>query len=257
MMYTRKCPQCNSEIQHTMKCNRDTAFKEKRTCKSCYIKNRKDRIQNDPEFKEKCTKNLWHRTGSPPPTLGRKKTPEEIEKIRMGNIGKKASDETKRKMSILMSGENNPMYGKPSPQGSGNGWKGWFKNKYFQSLRELMYMISLHERNKDWISGRKIRIPYEDWDKKSKTYSPDFIVDNLMIEIKPIKLHNSPQVVLKKKVAETYCKEHNMIYVLLDVKIDATVIKKYMENEYIKWYGDYGDRFKKDNQELFLCEGLS
>ncbi len=38
-------------------------------------------------------------------------------------------------------GEGNNMYGRPSPQGSGNGWSGWYKERYFRSLRELMFLI--------------------------------------------------------------------------------------------------------------------
>jgi hypothetical protein len=33
------------------------------------------------------------------------------------------------------------MYGKPSPQGSGNGWSGWYKGKYFRSIMELSFIV--------------------------------------------------------------------------------------------------------------------
>lgn len=42
--------------------------------------------------------------------------------------GKEKAVELKEKLSERFSGEGNPMFGKPSPEGSGNGWSGWYKN---------------------------------------------------------------------------------------------------------------------------------
>ena len=49
-------------------------------------------------------------------------------------------------MSASMSGEQNPMFGKQTPTGAGNGWSGWYKDWYFRSLGELSYVVNvLHE----------------------------------------------------------------------------------------------------------------
>ena len=52
----------------------------------------------------------------------------------------------KAQKSVRNSGANNPMYGRPSPKGSGNGWSGWYKGWYFRSLRELSYVINHLEK---------------------------------------------------------------------------------------------------------------
>jgi hypothetical protein len=53
----------------------------------------------------------------------------------------------KTKQSIHSSGKNNNMYGKPAPQGSGNGWSGWYNDIYFRSIMELSYLHYLITNN--------------------------------------------------------------------------------------------------------------
>lgn len=53
-----------------------------------------------------------HTKGEKHPWLGRKHSAESIEKMRQSKLGKKASEETRKKLSELRKGENNPMYGK-------------------------------------------------------------------------------------------------------------------------------------------------
>jgi hypothetical protein len=61
-------------------------------CQSCHTK-----YDWKPEYSERISK--------------MERSPEMREKISKGNLGKKVSDEVKQKMSIRMSGKNNPMYG--------------------------------------------------------------------------------------------------------------------------------------------------
>ncbi len=155
----------------------------------------------------------------------------------------------KIKQSINMSGSNNHMYGKPSPQGSGNGWSGWYKGWFFRSLRELSYVINFIEpNNKKWISGEaaKIRIPYVDWKGFQRNYTPDFLIDDyLIIEIKPQKLQKTPQVRLKELAAIEYCKNNNMKYEMKDpTPLDDDIIKKLYHEGTIK--------FTKRYESLFL-----
>lgn len=141
--------------------------------------------------------------------------------------------EYKKKQSINFSGKNNPMYGKPSPMGSGNGWGGWYKGWYFRSLRELSYMIQVIEKNNyKWSSAEKKKfcIKYKDYNGSSKTYRPDFFVnDNLLIEIKPKELMNTPNNILKKNAAIKFCKKNGYEYRVVDIKILKTeqIIKLY------------------------------
>ncbi len=124
------------------------------------------------------------------------------------------------KLSKAFSGENNPMYGKLSPFGSGNGWSGWYNGWFFRSILELSYMINVIERfNLKWesVENKQYQIKYIDYKETERTYAADFIIENkYMIEIKPKKLHNSKNVILKKEAANRWCKSHGFIYKLTE-----------------------------------------
>jgi hypothetical protein len=170
-------------------------------------------------------------------------------------LGKEGADkrmaEFKLLQSSLSSGENNPMFGKPSPKGSGNGWCGWFMPNgwFFRSLRELSYMINeIYNKNLYWENGelKKYKIKYVDWEGKTRNYFPDFIVgDKYMIECKPKKLHNSPNVVAKKKGAEKFCKENGLEYKLVDQdKVEYKIMVKLHDEGIIKFTDRYEEKFK-------------
>ncbi len=133
-------------------------------------------------------------------------------------FGKEKSNQIKLKLSLATSGKNNPMYGKPTPMGSGNGWSGWYKEWYFRSLLELSYMINVIERfHLEWKSAETsdLKIKYKGFNGIEKTYVADFIInEKYLVEIKPKKLHNSKIVQIKKNAAEDFCKERNFIYKL-------------------------------------------
>lgn len=148
------------------------------------------------------------------------------------------------KMSKITSGENNPMFGKPSPQGTGNGWKGWYKDHYFRSLREVMFMIEMDEKGIEWKSGesKDYTIPYT-INGKPRTYRPDFIAGNILYEIKPIRLHKSPSVVAKKAAADAFCSTRGLEYRLIDIEIDGESIKAAHDRGDIRFDRDYEKRF--------------
>ena len=108
------------------------------------------------------------------------------------------------------------MYGKPSPQGSGNGWSGWYKGWFFRSIHELSYMINVIEKNGwKWESGeqKKFSIPYVDWEGKPRTYFADFVIDGkLLVECKPKRLHKSVAVQSKQKGAIEFCQKNGLTY---------------------------------------------
>lgn len=126
------------------------------------------------------------------------------------------------KKRINSSGSRNPMYGKPTPQGAGNGWSGWYNNWFFRSLRELSYMINVIERTGlQWQTAdtKDLRIPYVDYKGSDRTYSADFLIDErILVEIKPQKLHVSPTVMAKKKAAELFCQAKGLYYNIVDVE---------------------------------------
>lgn len=276
----RRCPKCDITIIYQSKGAKVAADKRGSKCKKCasekfvarYATKGKNCGKDNPQYGRKLPE--WHieilrntdksytqtdefrqtmskvTSGKNNPMYGR--TPYEIW---VEKYGKEEADrlhkEWKHKHSVNNSGSGNPMYGKPSPNGSGNGWKGWYKDIFFRSLRELMYLIYLDENNIEWVSGETLRIKYKDYRGNDRTYRPDFIHDGILIEIKPKKLQQSPTNTAKRKAAKEYCKRSGLKHKYVDPKIDYNTIKKYIDNNNIKFSGDYLERFndyvKKDD----------
>lgn len=155
----------------------------------------------------------------------------------------KRQDSLHIKQSKNSSGKNNNMYGKPAPQGAGNGWKGRYKDHYFRSLRELMFMIDMDTKGVTWISGEKGNSIRYQFNGSERTYRPDFIAGNIMYELKPIKLHNTPNVLAKKEAAEAYCLAKGMEYKLTDWIIDAIIIKTALDKGDVCFDRKYLEKF--------------
>lgn len=158
--------------------------------------------------------------------------------------------EKKREQS---SGKNNPMYGKPTPQGAGNGWKGWYKGHYFRSLREVTFMIELDNKEIKWESAEKIKIPYL-LNGVERTYRPDYLVGNKVIEIKPIKLHKTPAIEAKAQAATLYCQKRGLEYKLIDINIDAKAIQEALLLGLVRFDRDYESRFNLYLQNSIIPE---
>ena len=162
-------------------------------------------------------------------------------------IANKMYNEYLQKQSIASKGENNPMYGKPSPNGAGHGWKGWYKDFYFRSLREVSYLIYLDEQNIRWESAenKRFTIKYINYDNSERTYRPDFFLPELkkLVEVKPKKLQKSPLIILKSEAAQEFCSINNLTYEILDFPIDANKIKIALESKLIKFDRDYEKKF--------------
>lgn len=143
-------------------------------------------------------------------------------------------------------GENNPMYGKPSPQRSGNGWKGWYRGHYFRSLREAMFMISLDEKGLPWVTGeaKETTVPYT-LNGVKRTYRPDFVVGDKVYELKPIRLHASPAVVAKRDAAIPFFAAIGKEYLICDVEVSYAKIAEYLDRGDIRFDRDYEARFKQ------------
>lgn len=89
------------------------------------------------------------------------------------------------------SGESNPQYGKPAPNGSGRGIKGWLNGLFFRSLLEMQYIYYRTQLGDKVVSAEtgEFRVPYIDLNGKLKTYHPDFLInDSIVVEIKPSSL---------------------------------------------------------------------
>lgn len=187
-MYQRTCPKCKKELSYTNKKNRNVAEKANRLCGSC---SRKEVCQRPESKRAKEILAQRYREeykGEGNPFYGKTHTEETKEKIRQNQdlsfsqtpeyrkkmsqvmsghnnpmygknlydvwVDKYGEDEADKRMASLskkrsknMMGEKNPMYGKSPPKGAGNGWGGWYKGWYFRSLKELSYVIYVIEPN--------------------------------------------------------------------------------------------------------------
>lgn len=176
------------------------------------------------------------------PTKG--KTLEEL-------YGYEKAIQIKKNMSKATSGKNNPMYGKPSPQGSGNGWSGWYNEWFFRSLLELSYMINVIEKNNlEWKSGelKEYSIPYI-LENKERTYHCDFIIENTLKEIKPTSLLNSKIVLIKKEAAEKWCLNNGYSYKIESSSdfssLSKEEIKRLYDLKLIKFTKRYEKKYKE------------
>lgn len=279
--YSRICPTCNVSIYYTSYSGYWHGNRYTTSCRRC--------VSIKTGFLQRyATKK--HNTGKNNAFYGKHHTQKTKKKLRQSRLGKKMSNEFKKKMSTVTSGKNNgmynknvyaiwlnkygktiadkkesirrnklskrmsgkknPMYGKPSPMKSGNGWKGWYKGTFFRSLRELCYMIFLDKNKIHWETAetKKFNIRYK-FNKSDRTYKPDFIINkNTIIEIKPKKLHNTKIVKIKARYAKKFCKINKLKYKIIDVKINADDIIK--NKKYIKWVDKYKQKFQS-----FILEG--
>lgn len=266
---SRKCPNCDCIINYTNENNKKSADKNNTRCKECSILKRRNYSGiNNPFYGKKHSQELIDQIIIK--NKNRERTQEEIEitneNLKLGRLkgkksnyafwlekfGKEIADEKmqqfKNTLSEKMSGSNNPMFGKETPQGSGNGWSGWYNNWFFRSLRELSYMINIIEKeNLDWKSKKAFKISYLDHKGTQRTYLPDFIIENKIVEIKPSKLQNSPKVLAKKRAAEKVAQDLGMIYEIVDpLIISNEEIKTLYINGKIKFLPKYEEKFKKE-----------
>lgn len=96
--------------------------------------------------------------------------------------------------SKALPGSKNGMYGKPSPNGSGNGWSGWYNGYHFRSILELSYIKFLIDSGIKFKSAetKEYEVKYM-LEGSERTYRADFVVDGDIIEIKPSRLVNTKQ----------------------------------------------------------------
>jgi hypothetical protein len=234
-IYEKTCPSCGGVQSYKNKPCLRSATKSNTLCKKC-----RSIPENNPFYGKKHTEKTKELLSKVDKSYT--KTKEFKDKVIVGMDGntnrkpyyqcwlekygeaeaKRLMCELKTKQSIRGSGKNNHMYGKPSPQGSGNGWSGWFKGWYFRSLRELSYMVNVIEYGGlDWktTETKEFSIKYTDWDGVERNYFPDFIVNNCeIVEVKPKKLWDTPKVSAKAKAAKIWCSNRGLSYSLVDIE---------------------------------------
>lgn len=265
----RICPICKKEINHKNPISFKKSQQLNKPCMSCSSSERANRPE---EIKKNRERNLGRQTW-----LNKKHTEKSKNKIRNSLIGRFSGEknsmygktyydiwlkkygkeiadtklkELKEKKSLKMMGNLNPMYNKPSPIGSGNGWSGWYKNWYFRSILELSFMVKVIERfNLNWESGelKKYKIEYFGDGNKIKNYFSDFIINKkYVVECKPKKLWKSRNVMNKKNGAIIFCEKNDYIYKIMDIgKLSDLEIFNLHKNKEIKFIEKYEKKYNE------------
>lgn len=257
--YVRKCPICNDIVSHKTKYSRNLCEKKLRLCRSCSAKERYKKYGNNidiinedvksgkrkngfqdkkhtteakkvisishlknietyktTEFRKKMSSVT---SGERNPMFGKTVYGVWIEKYGIEEANKR-NIERKKKWSLKSKGENNPMYGKESPLKSGKGVGGWYKGLHFRSLHELKFLLISERFNLKVSSGEKIRIKYTSYKGNKRTYSPDYIVNDIFLtEIKPKRLQTTPLNKLKFQSGMEYCSKNGLKFKVKDFGI--------------------------------------
>lgn len=269
----RNCPECNNILKYKTQSNCNQARLLDKLCRSCTKKKytgEKNSFygkKHSADTKNKIRSTRQKNGNSPWQT---KEYRNKMSKLTSGpnnprfnkannydlwiqKYGKEEADRKlasmKIKKSLSSKGKNNPMYGKPAPRGSGNGWKGWYKGWFFRSLKELSYMVNVIEKKGlKWKSAesKELTIPYINWDGSERTYRADFLLeDKHLVEIKPSKLKNSVVVNLKKTAAEDFCSNKGLTYRIEDCDLLPTkIIKNLRETGILKFTDRYESKFR-------------
>lgn len=251
----RHCPQCNKTITYARKHGFVRATKNNSLCISCINTNR----GKDPAFREKVRQTALKRVHPKSEIeqaraqLRQVSNKRPVYEIWVEKFGQDEADRLdllrKEKWSAKNTGKNNPMYGKPAPQGSGNGWSGWYRGNYFRSLHELNCILHFEENKISYktAESKKYRIQYTDAQGVIRNYYPDFITNTgLLIECKPKRLWNTHSVQAKTKAAESWCKEHGLIFALLDYgKPSLSKIQELMAQGLLKLIPRYVAKFQE------------
>jgi len=265
---SRNCPMCSKLIYYKTKKSLSNAIRKNTKCRLCnsigennpfYGKTHSEKVRkmlsdfretNLEVFRSDVFKDKMSiiSSGGKNPMSGRSFYDIWVEKYGKETADKKMI-EFKKKQSVNNSGKNNNMYGKPSPNGSGNGWSGWYNDYFFKSLKELSCMLTFEKMGYSWESAerKKFRIKYIDWDGSERNYYPDFFLSDrkIIIECKPEHLWESANVVCKRKYAEKFCKEKGYTYEFMNpVRLTDSIILELHDNGSVKFIDRYEEKFK-------------
>jgi len=149
------------------------------------------------------------------------------------------------------SGKDNPMYGRPCPKGSGFGYSGYYNGLFFRSFLELSFLVENKDKEIENAED-KISIKYL-FEGVDRTYRPDFIIGNKVIEVKPTNFMNDENNVVKFKEAKKWCKNNNYKYTIVtdeDIKVLSIIeIKELLRSGDTKLSEKQDKRFIENHGE--------
>lgn len=135
----------------------------------------------------------------------------------------------------------------PKNGGNSRGLMGKYKDMYFRSLLELSYMIELEQLgiNFNLCERKDIHIPYTGIDNKIHHYTPDFVVEDSIIEIKPLKWQSTQTNKLKFIAATNFCNRNNLAFRVIEPNIQLDNIINLYRNNAITFSEYYNSKFIK------------
>jgi hypothetical protein len=144
-------------------------------------------------------------------------------------------------------GERNSMFGKIPPEGAGRGIAGWVllgsECFFFRSLLECVCYSKMYEEGKSFsLSVPKIK--YSNG-KSNRTYFPDFTIGKDVYEIKPQKLLDLPENIMKFKAANEWTKQNGYTFnVITDIQVGYNKsqakdsLRRYFKEEKIWFFNE-------------------
>ena len=103
-------------------------------------------------------------------------------------------------------------------------------------------MMRMDREGIKWENAEHLSLLYT-FEGKERTYHPDFMTPEGLVEIKPSTLHSAPLIVAKQAVATVFCAENDMTYRLLDEPIDKDALNQAYQNGDLLFGGDYEAKF--------------
>jgi len=206
-MFTRNCPTCSKLLEYSSKDALNNAIKKSSICKSCSAQKQ---YQKDP-MKNRGTNNGRY---------GKSLMETLITKYGDEQAVEKYTDWSKKLSSHgFKFGNLNPSYGKSPPLNSGKSYKGWYKNLFFRSVLELLFIFD-YERQNNCLpisaDSKDLRITYL-FGSGEKTYIPDFYcpIKNTIYELKCSYFTSEPINIAKFSAAKLIYPSKGFVYKII------------------------------------------
>lgn len=232
MEFNRNCPECDVVIVYKTTWTRSGAIKKNSLCRSCVMKGSRNPFaghKHSAQTKQilRAVDKSYTKTEKFSNAVKQSmidiNTAVDLMAIwteKYGAVEAVIREQKRRnKLSISSSGENNPMFGKLAPFQAGVGIKGWYRDIFFRSLRELSFMLQLDRDGRIWRTAESsdFRVEYINYVGNRATYVADFIVDDrIIIECKPLYLQRTFTVMAKSAAMQAFCAEKGLEYQIVD-----------------------------------------
>ena len=127
-------------------------------------------------------------------------------------------------------------------------FKGWYRDWFFRSLKELSYALTCEKNNLTWVGAETedFAVYYLDLYGKRHKHYPDFFVDNhIVVEVKPTKHQKGKLVQLKAKAMKEFCDSKGYTYMMVSPrKVAKSDLEDLIKKKLIKFTDDCKDQIQ-------------